>query len=269
GAEVFQLDYFGKKASLAQSGQFYKQIMAGVFERAFEINPTYRAELSYTARHMTEFMHIDVEMAFIESYKDILAVAEKMISYVVEKVWERNETELKLWKAEKPKLTEKFPEISVKDLHELYFKETKEDTREEKDPTPAEERWICEYSAKHWNSDAVFVIEFPVSNMKFYHVLHPDDAGLTERADLIFRGVEIATLTRREHRYDKLVEQLKKIGADPEDPGFRYYLMAFKYGMPPHGGFGMGLERLTQRLIGLQNVKEASLFPRDVNRLAP
>jgi nondiscriminating aspartyl-tRNA synthetase len=269
GAEVFKLDYFGKEATLAQSGQFYKQIMAGVFERAFEINPTYRAELSYTTRHMTEFMHIDVEMAFIESYKDVLEIGGGLLNYVVEKVWERYEKELKLWKAEKPKIVSKIPEVSVKKLHELYFAATKDDTREEKDPTPAEEKWICEYSAKTWDSDAVFITEFPISNMKFYHVVHPDDATVTERADLIFRGVEIATLTRREHRYDKLIAQLKTIGADPEHPGFKYYLQAFKYGMPPHGGFGMGLERLTQKLIGLQNVKEASLFPRDVNRLAP
>ncbi len=269
GAEVFKLDYFGKEASLAQSGQFYKQIMAGVFERAFEINPTYRAELSYTTRHMTEFMHIDVEMAFIESYKDILKIGGELLNYVVEKIWERYEPELTLWKAKKPLVTEKIPEISVKELHELYFKATGEDTRQEKDPTPSEERFASEYSAKTWESEAVFITEFPVSTMKFYHTRHPDDATLTERADFIFRGVEIATLTRREHRYDKLVEQLKAIGTDPENPGFKYYLMAFKYGMPPHGGFGMGLERLTQKIIGLQNVKEASLFPRDVNRLVP
>lgn len=269
GAEVFKLDYFGKEATLAQSGQFYKQIMAGVFERAFEINPTYRAELSYTTRHMTEFIHIDAEMAFIQSYKDVLDVGAGLLNYVLEKVWERYEPELQLWKAEKPKVTEKIPEITVKDLHELFFKTIGEDTREEKDPTPAEERFIFDYSSKNWGSEAVFITEFPISNMKFYHIRHPENVDVTERADLIFRGVEIATLTRREHRYDKLVEQLKAIGADPEHPGFKYYLQAFKYGMPPHGGFGMGLERLTQKVIGLQNVKEASLFPRDVNRLAP
>jgi aspartyl/asparaginyl-tRNA synthetase len=263
------LDYFGKEATLAQSGQFYKQIMAGVFERAFEINPTYRAELSYTTRHMTEFMHIDVEMAFIESYKDVLEVGGGLLNYVVEKVWERSAKELALWKSEKPKIAKNIPEVTVKELHQLYFEATKEDTREEKDPTPAEEKWVCEYSAKTLNSEAVFITEFPISNMKFYHVVHPNNIAVTERADLIFRGVEIATLTRREHRYDKLIAQLKAIGADPEHPGFKYYLQAFKYGMPPHGGFGMGLERLTQKIIGLQNVKEASLFPRDVNRLAP
>jgi aspartyl/asparaginyl-tRNA synthetase len=157
----------------------------------------------------------------------------------------------------------------VKDLHELYLKETKEDLREEKDPTPAEERFISEYSAKHWGSDAVFVTEFPISNMKFYHARHPENFDVTERADLIFRGVEIATLTRREHRYPNLIQQMKDQGLNPDDSGFKYYLQAFKFGMPPHGGFGMGLERLTQKIIGLQNVKEASLFPRDVNRLAP
>lgn len=269
GAEVFKLDYFGKEATLAQSGQFYKQIMAGVFERAFEINPTYRAELSYTARHMTEFMHIDAEMAFIQDYHDVLDIGGGLLNYVVEKVWERYEPQLTMLKSVKPVLKKKIPEVTVKDLHELYFKATGEDTREEKDPTPGEERWICEYSAKTWGSEAVFVTEFPAKDMKFYHYRNETNFDVADRADLIFRGVELATLSRREHRYEKIMEQLKAIGANPEHPGFKYYLMAFKYGMPPHGGFGMGLERLTQKIIGLSNVKEATLFPRDVNRLAP
>jgi nondiscriminating aspartyl-tRNA synthetase len=119
----------------------------------------------------------------------------------------------------------------------------------------------------NWESEAVFITEFPKSTMKFYHMKLGDD--LTERADFIFRGQEIATLTRREHRYPVLIEQMKAAGLNPDDPGFKYYLQAFKFGMPPHGGFGMGLERVTQKILGLQNVKEASLFPRDVNRLAP
>jgi len=272
GAEVFKLEYFGKEATLAQSAQFYKQIMAGVFERAFEINPTYRAEPSVTTRHMTEFMHVDCEMAFVEDLHELMILLSDMVNHVCDSVWQKREKELVALGAQKPILTKVFPEITMKDLHELYFKETGEDTRNEKDPTPAEERWVSEYGAKHWDSEAVFITEFPSGQekgMKFYH--HPNEkkSEVTDRADLIFRGVEISTLTLREHRYEKLVAQMKAFGLDYEHPGFKYYLQAFKFGMPPHGGFGMGLERLTQKIIGLKNVKEASLFPRDTSRLAP
>lgn len=269
GAEVFKLDYFGKEATLAQSAQFYKQIMVGVFERAFEINPTYRAEQSYTTRHMTEFMHIDVEMGFIESYHELAHIADGLLQHASKRVWERCEKELVALGAVMPKFAEETPIIPLKQLHEMYSKETGQDTTNEKDPTPAEERWICEYAAKTWKSDAVFISEFPASDMKFYHWRNEENPDVADRADLLFRGVEIATLSRREHRYDKLVEQLKAIGGDPEHPGFAYYLMAFKFGLPPHGGFGMGLERMTQKIIGLNSVKEASLFPRDVKRLVP
>lgn len=269
GAEVFHLDYFGKEATLAQSAQFYKQIMVGVFERVFEINPTYRAELSYTTRHMTEFMHIDLEMGFIESVNDVIEVTDHLLHYVCEKVWERCEKELIALGATKPVLASDTPVVTLKELHALYTKATGQDTTKEKDPTPAEERWICEYALKEWKSEAVFISEFPASDMKFYHYRNEKNPEVADRADLLFRGVEIATLSRREHRYDKLVEQLKAIGGNPDHPGFKYYLMAFKYGLPAHGGFGMGLERLTQKIIGLNSVKEATLFPRDVNRLAP
>lgn len=269
GAEVFKLDYFGRQATLAQSAQFYKQIMVGSLERVFEIAPTYRAEPSMTTRHMTEFTTIDAEMGFIEGISDVMDILNGLVNHVVEKVWEENEKELKALKATKPVLSDKFPEITMKDLHELYFKETGEDTRKEKDPTPAEERWISQYSAKEWKSEAVYVTEFPASDMKFYHFRSEKNPDVAERADLIFRGVEIVTTSRREHRYEKLLEQLKTMGGNPEHPGFKYFLQAFKYGMPSHGGFGLGLERLTEKIIGLNNVKEATLFPRDMNRLAP
>ncbi len=272
GAEVFKLDYFGKEATLAQSAQFYKQIMVGVFERTFEINPTYRAEPSVTTRHMTEFIHIDAEMGFIEEMSELVKFLSELLNYVVKTVWEKSEAQLLTLGATKPILTKVFPEITMKDLHELYFKETGDDTRLEKDPTPAEERWVNDYSAKKWGSEAIFITEFPAGaekGMKFYHRRNKNNPKVADRADLIFRGVEIATTTMREHRYQKLVEQMHEFGLDPEHPGFKYYLQAFKHGLPPHGGFGMGLERLTQKIIGLKNVKEATLFPRDTSRLAP
>lgn len=269
GAEVFKLDYFGKLATLAQSAQFYKQIMVGSLERVFEFGATYRAEPSVTTRHMTEFITVDAEIGFISGLTDVTDLLSNLINYTVDNVWENNEQELLALKAARPVITKKFPEIPMATLHDLYFKETGEDTRKEKDPTPAEERWISEYSAREWGSEAVFVTEFPASSMKFYHYRSETNPEVAERADLIFRGVEIVTTSRREHRYDKLLEQLKAMGGDPENPGFKYYLQAFKYGMPSHGGFGLGLERLTQKIIGLKNVKEATLFPRDTSRLAP
>jgi nondiscriminating aspartyl-tRNA synthetase len=269
GAEVFKLDYFGKQATLAQSAQFYKQMMVGSLERVFEIAPTYRAEPSMTTRHMTEFTTVDVEMGFISGIGDVVELLTGVVNHVSKYVWEKYEPELIALKAVRPRLSDKFPEITMKDLHELYFKETGEDFRKEKDPSPSEERWISEYSAKEWGSEAVYITEFPASDMKFYHFRSEKNPEVAERADLIFRGVEIVTTSRREHRYEKLLAQLKDMGGDPNHPGFKYFLQAFKYGMPSHGGFGLGLERLTEKLIGLNNVKEATLFPRDMNRLAP
>ena len=269
GAEVFRLDYFGKEATLAQSGQFYKQIMVGVFERAFEINPTYRAELSATTRHMTEFTHIDAEMGFVK-FDELLNTVGGLIKHVAESIWQTNEADLKKWNANPVKLADQIPRMSLAEIHELYTKATGENTVGEKDMRPDEERWVTEYTKKKFGSEAVFVVDWPLEGMKFYHKISEENPEMVERADLIFRGVEIATISMRENRYDVLLEQLKNLaGGDPDADGFKYYLQAFKYGLPAHGGFGMGLERLTQKIIGLNNVKEASLFPRDINRLTP
>jgi nondiscriminating aspartyl-tRNA synthetase len=268
GAEVFKLDYFGKEATLAQSAQFYKQMMVGVFERAYEINPTYRAELSATTRHMTEFIHIDMEVGFVD-FAELLDITSGVLHAAVDGAWAKNEKELKLWNATKPKLPKKIPSITLTQVHEKYSKATGENSIGEKDMRPDEERFITEWSQKNLDSEAIFVTDWPASEAKFYHRLKEDNPEIAERTDLIFRGIEIATVSMREHRYDKLVTQMKNAGIDPDHTGFRYYLMAFKYGLPPHGGFGMGLERVTEKIIGLANVKEATLFPRDINRLAP
>ena len=268
GAEVFKLDYFGKEATLAQSAQFYKQIMVGVFERAFEINPTYRAELSATTRHMTEFIHIDAEAGFI-SFDELMEFMSRVVNNAVEEAWSNYEPELKKWNASKPKLAKVIPKLTLLEVHEKFSKSHNIDTTLEKDLRPEEEKWICEWSKKNLDSEAVFVTDWPASEAKFYHKIKDDNKEIAVRCDLLFRGVEIATGSMRENNYKTLVSKLKSIGADVEHPGFKYYLMAFKYGLPPHGGFGMGLERLTQKIIGLNNVKEASAFPRDINRLAP
>jgi len=269
GAEVFKLDYFGKQATLAQSAQFYKQMMVGVFERVFETNPTYRAELSATTRHMTEYITIDAELGFIE-FDDLLTFTGAMLRFVTDQVYEAYGEELKKWNAAKPLLADPIPTIPMREVHSLYSKAKNEDTTTEDDLRPDEERWICDYAKKNLGSEAVFVTEWPISSMKFYHRKNAANPDIADRSDLLFRGVEIATVPMREHRYDVLVQQLKDIAhGDPDHPGFKHYLQAFKYGLPPHGGFGWGLERFTEKLIGLNNIKEATLFPRDINRLTP
>jgi nondiscriminating aspartyl-tRNA synthetase len=270
GAEVFKLDYFGKEAFLAQSAQFYKQIMVGVFERVFEMGGTYRAEPSATTRHMTEYVTIDAEMGFI-TFDELLEFAHGMIKHVVDRVWEQCGPELAMWQATKPAISDKPTCIPMAEVHKLYSEAHKIDLIDEPDLRPDEERWICEYAKENLGTEAVFVTKWATGTNKFmfYHKANEQDPAFADRADFLFRGVEIMTVPMREHRYDKLIEQMKSKGIDPTKPGFKHYLMAFKHGLPPHGGFGWGLERTTQELIGLNNVKEATLFPRDINRLAP
>jgi nondiscriminating aspartyl-tRNA synthetase len=269
GAEVFKIDYFGKEATLAQSPQFYKQIMVGVFERVFEIAPVYRAEPSATTRHMTEYTSIDGEMGFIDIV-ELEKFLSGLLNYVNDYIWKHHEAELKTLRASKPELPKAIPSISMAEIHERYSKANDQNTVDEKDLRPDEERWICEYAQKELGSEAVFVTDWPASDMKFYHKAQGDNVELADRIDLLFRGVEIATGSTRENDYAVVLEQLKKkAGGDPNDPGFKPLLLAMQFGMPAHGGFGMGLERLVEKFLGLNNVKEATLFPRDINRLAP
>jgi nondiscriminating aspartyl-tRNA synthetase len=263
------MEYFGRKAYLAQSPQFYKQIMVPVFERVYEIGKAYRAEKSNTSRHTTEILMLDMEMGFIDSFDDIIEVTERFVNEVITKTWAEAEKLLTELGATKPLLVEKFPRISVADLHQLMKKETGEDHIGEKDLSPSEEKFICEYAAQHWDSDFVVVDGFPRSDAKFYHHQNRENPEIADRADLLFRGVEIITLTQREVIYDKLVAQIAAQGLNPEHPGLKHYLDAFKYGMPDEGGFGLGISRFVQKVIGLENIKEAELFPRDMQRLTP
>ncbi len=270
GAEVFKIDYFGKQeATLAQSPQFYKQMLVGVFERVYEIAPVYRAEPSATTRHMTEYISIDGEMGFI-TLDDLQIFLSGLLNAVVNHVWEVAAGELAFWDTSKPQIPEVIPTFSMDDIHQKYTEATGTKTVGEKDLRPDEERWICNYAKEKLDSEAVFVGSWPRQGAKFYHKFKDNNQEVAERVDLLFRGVELATASMREHRYHKVVTQLKGMtGGDPEDPGLKPFLNAMRYGMPPHGGFGMGLERLTQKILGLHNVKETSLFPRDINRLAP
>ncbi|HVW23059.1 MAG TPA: aspartate--tRNA(Asn) ligase [Candidatus Saccharimonadales bacterium] len=269
GAEVFKIDYFGGEAVLAQSPQFYKQIMTGVYERVFEIAPAYRAELSATSRHVSEVTMLDIEMGFIEGHEDVLDMVQDMVYHALTKVYKEHADDLKSLQAPELVLKEKFPRYTVAQVHEMYTKATGTDTTNEKDLIPDEEKWICEYATKNDGCEAVYVTQFPVEAMKFYHMVNPDDPTTVMWGDLLFRGLEIATCPQREHNYDKMIEQMKAKGLDPEHPGYKYYLQAFKHGLPAHGGCGFGIDRLVEKTIGLGNVKEAILFPRDINRLAP
>lgn len=267
GAEVFKLDYFGKTATLAQSPQFYKQIMVGVFERVFEVGHSYRAEPSATTRHLTELTMLDIEMGFVSSHQEVMDMVANMTKAVLKDTYEVYANELKSLNAPELKLADEVPAFTVAEIHEMYTKATKTDTTKEKDLTPDEERWIADYARKQLGSDLVYATDFPAEAGKFYHKFKEN--GTVAWADLIYRGLEIATVPLRENNYQKMVEQIKAAGLDPTDDGFKHYLQAFKYGLPVHGGCGFGVDRLVQKTIGLANVKEATLFPRDINRLTP
>lgn len=269
GAEVFTLDYFGKIATLAQSPQFYKQMMVGVFERVFEIGHSYRAEPSATTRHLTELTMLDIEMGFVEGHDEVLDTVADMTTAVLKRVYDEHAADLRSWNAPELKLSEdgKVPRFTIAEIHEMYTKATKVNTIDEKDLTPDEERWIADYTRKKLGTDLVYATSFPNEAGKFYHKFKDD--GTVAWGDLLFRGLEIATVPLRENYYQKMIEQMQAAGLDTDAEGFEHYLMAFKYGLPIHGGCGFGIDRLVQKTIGLGNVKEATLFPRDMNRLTP
>jgi nondiscriminating aspartyl-tRNA synthetase len=270
GAEVFKLDYFGKTATLAQSPQFYKQIMVGAFERVYEIGHSYRAEPSATTRHLTELTMLDIEMGFVKDHDEVLDMVGNMTSYTLRRVYDEHAADLRTLNAPELKLTDdnKVPRFTIAEIHDMYTKATKTDTTAEKDLTPDEERWISDYARKQLGTDLVYAIRFPISAGKFYHKLDHED-GTVLWGDLLFRGLEISTVPLRENNYDTMIEQMQSAGLDVEHEGFKYYLQAFKFGLPIHGGCGFGIDRLVQKTIGLANVKEATLFPRDINRLNP
>lgn len=270
GAEVFKLDYFGKVATLAQSPQFFKQIMVGAYERVYEIGHSYRAEPSATSRHLTELTMLDIEMGFVSGHDEVLDMVGDMTQYALKTVYETHADDLKSLNAPELKLPEdgRIPRYTIAQIHEMYTRATGTDVTKEKDLIPDEERWIGEYARKHDGSDLVFATEFPIEAAKFYHKVDAEK-GVTLWADLLYRGLEIATVPLRENNYDKMIEQMKKAGLDVTHEGFKYYLQAFKFGLPEHGGCGFGIDRLVEKTIGLGNVKEATLFPRDINRLTP
>ncbi len=264
GATLFAFDYFNKKAYLSQSQQLYKQIMmAAGFEKVFEIGPSFRAEKSHTIRHVAEFSHLDVEMSFIDSYEDVFSVGERMLVYVLRKVKRECKNELRELgvKIDVPKLP--FPRIKHSEAVDLLKKSgVKVKKGEELDLE--KEKILGNIVKSKYKTDAYFISELPRKEGKFYWMM---DKKVGFGGDLEYKGQEMFTGSQREHRYDVLVKQIKEKGMNPKD--FKDYLMPFKYGMPPHGGFGLGVDRLTMMICGLGNIREGILFPRDTERLTP
>lgn len=264
--EVFEVPYFyGKTAHLATSPQLYKQIMVGVFERVFSAGIVFRAEKHSTSRHLNEYTSLDAEMGFIESHLDVMRVENRLMQYIAEHLQQTVAAEFELLGAEIPAVPAEIPRLKLREAQERIYTETGKDSRGEPDLDPEDERWLCEWSKKEYGSDFIFVTHYPVAKRPMYTMEDPEDPGFTNSFDLLFRGVEITTGGQRRHKYENLIEGIKMKGLDPEQ--FSFYLQAFKYGIPPHGGWGMGLERLTAKFLNLQNVKEATLFPRDINRI--
>jgi nondiscriminating aspartyl-tRNA synthetase len=266
GAGVFKLEYlYNQPAYLSTSPQLYKQMMVGVFERVYTTGPQFRAEKHATSRHLNEMTMLDVEMGFIKDHTDVMTMIQNTLRHIVSKIDERSQKELKFFGISIPKAPETFPSMKLREAQELIKKETGKDIVGEPDLEPEDERWLCEYAANNLESDFIFVTHYPVSKRPFYTMEDFEDPGTTKSFDLLFRGVEIISGSQRVHNYEMLIEKIKGKGLDPEK--FEFYLMAFKWGLPPHGGIGMGLERLTQKFLGIDNVKEATLFPRDINRI--
>jgi len=267
GADVFEVKYFDRKAYLAQSPQFYKQMaIASGYDKVFEVAPVFRAENSNTSRHTTEFTGFDVEFAYIDSYRDVMDLEEELLTYTLEKLNEKyGELVKKLYDKEIVVPKEKFPRVKLADLYDELEKryDYKVDESEKTDLTTEAERLSYRYAMDEFNSEFIFVTDFPKEKRAFYHMRKDD---VPEGYDLIYRGVEITTGAEREHRYDVLVKQAKEKGLDKD---VEFYLEFFKYGCPPHGGFGIGVDRLTMLVLGLPSVKESMLIFRGPNRLNP
>lgn len=265
GAEVFQVNYFDKKAYLTQSPQLYKQIVMSAFERCFSVNKVFRAEPSSTTRHLTEIVSLDAEMAFIDSWTDVRDMAEAAVRFILEQVSTKNAEHLKLLHATLPVMIEKTPTLSLRELQQKIFEKYGRDVRGEKDTNPQDEREICEIIKEETGSDFVFVYGYPTRKKPFYVYPNAQEPEYNEGMDLLCRGVEWLSGGRRINDYDQLMKHVELWKMDPNK--IKMFLEAFKYGVPPEGGFAFGAERITMQLLGLKNVREASMFPRDMNRI--
>lgn len=266
GANIFKLEYFHRPAVLAQSPQFYKQMLVGVFDRVFEVGPVFRAEKHNTKRHLNEYTSLDFEMGYIEDYTDIMAMETGFLQYAMKLLKENYGKELEILKVQLPDAS-KIPAVRFDVAKELVAKKYNRQIRNPFDLEPEEEALIGQYFKEEYDADFVFVTHYPSKKRPFYAMDDPEDTRFTLSFDLLFHGLEITTGGQRIHDYNALLKKIEDRGMETE--GMEQYLDTFKYGMPPHGGLGIGLERLTMQLLGEENVREACLFPRDLNRLEP
>ncbi len=264
GAEVFRVDYYDKKAFLIQSPQLYKQMMVPTFERVFLISHAYRAEPSVTTRHLSESTQMDCELGFM-NFEELLDSLEFVGSETLKHASKECESILKQFNIEKPKIPAKIPRLKMREAQQIIYERTKRDVRQEKDLGPDDEKEICAWALENHESDFVTITHYPTKKRAFY--THPDaeDPEFSLSYDLLFRGIEILSGSQRVDNYEKLVALIKERGMNESD--FEMYLQAFRYGMPPHGGFSFGLERMTMKMLELLNVRQASLFPRDMERI--
>lgn len=265
GAEVFPVDYFDHRAYLAQSPQLYKQIMVGVFERVFTLAHAYRAEPSVTTRHLCEYVSLDAEFGFINSWEELMNMTEKVIVSIIKKVRVENEKELKLFKVVLPQIKKPIPRIKLKEAQEIIFQRGGQDHRTEPDLDPSDEKEICKWAEEEYGAPFVFITHYPTKKRPFYTMPDIKDPEYSLSFDLLGVSEEWVTGGQRINDYAMLVDHLKSWGNKPSD--FEIYLQAFRYGLPKEGGFAIGLERVTKDLLGMTNVRQASLFPRDMERV--
>ena len=266
GANLFRLEYFHRPAILQQSPQFYKQMMVGVFDRVFETAPVFRAEKHNTKRHLNEYTSLDFEMGYIDGFEDIMAMETGFLQYTMTLLEKEYARELKILNIQVPK-TKEIPAVRFDEIKKLVAEKYDRKIKNPFDLEPEEEMLISRYAKEEWDADFVFVTHYPSKKRPFYAMDDPADPTYTLSFDLLFRGMEITTGGQRIHDYHELLAKMEKRGMT--DEGMEQYLSAFKHGMPPHGGLGIGMERLTMKMMNEDNVRETTLFPRDLSRLEP
>jgi len=264
GANFFKVDYFEKKAVLAQSPQFYKQIMVGVFENVFEIGSVFRAEPHYTTRHVNEYISLDAEMGYIDNFYDITKKLNKIVKRIIEDIKREGGEYLKLYNIEIDDVLEEIPCVKLSEMRKIIKEKYDYEIPKETDIDPKGEELAGKYAKEVFNSDFIFLTHYPFEYRPFYTL---PDGEETCGFDLLYKGLEIATGGQRINEYDDLIKNMKKKGVPVE--GMEFYVNSFKHAIPPHGGWGMGSERIIKQLLNLDSIKEAVLFPRDVKRIIP
>lgn len=267
GANFFKVKYFEKDATLAQSPQFYKQIMVGVFERVFEVGSVFRAEPHFTTRHVNEYTGLDAEFGFINDFYDIIKVLNRIIKKMFLQLNSEGRQYLDMYNIPAIEVPDEIPVIKLSEIKKIIKEKYGHEVAEDTDIDPKGEELAGKYAKEEFNSDFIFITHYPWSQRPFYTLPDPENPKETCGFDLLFKGLEIATGGQRIHKYDELMANMKKKKIKPD--GMEFYLDIFKYAMPPHGGWGMGSERIIKQLLNLESIKEAILFPRDVKRLIP